>query len=105
VGRNCLTLPTDLLQLYRQAPAAGRRRRVGYFKREDGWFNRLVRLAAVVPEGFWLGCLSAYDLNAITAEHYDHSHENASREHNLRGFLDWELSVVNRHFPPGSRIR
>jgi len=80
------------------------RRRVWYFKRADGWFNRFVRLAAVVHEGFWLGCLSADDLNAITAEHYDHSHESASPEHNLRGFLDWERSVVQQHFPPGSRI-
>ena len=87
-----------------QPPAAVRPRRVRYFKRADGWFNRFVRLAAVVHEGFWLGCLSADDLNAITAEHYDHSHESASREHNLRGLLDWELSVVSRHFPPGSRI-
>jgi len=81
-----------------------RRRSVRYFKRADCWFNRFVRLAAVVHEGFWLGCLSADDLNAITAEHYDHSHESASPEHNLRGFLDWELAVVNRHFPAGSRI-
>lgn len=87
-----------------QPRSAVRRRRVRYFKRADGWFNRFVRLAAVVHEGFWLGCLSADDLNAITAEHYDHSHESASPEHNLRGFLDWELAVVNRHFPAGSRI-
>jgi hypothetical protein len=87
-----------------QPRSAMRRRSVQYFKRADSWFNRFVRLAAVVHEGFWLGCLSADDLNAITAEHYDHSHESASPEHNLRGFLDWELAMVNRHFPPGSRI-
>jgi hypothetical protein len=87
-----------------QSPASVRRRRVRYFKRADGWFNRFVRLAAVLHEGFWLGCLSADDLNAITAEHYDHSHESASAEHNQRGFLDWELAVVNSHFKPGSRI-
>lgn len=73
-----------------QSPAAVRRRRVRYFRRADGWFNRFVRLAGVVHEGFWLGCLSADDLNAITAEHYAHSHESASPEHNLRGFFDWE---------------
>jgi len=48
--------------------------------------------------------LSADDLNEITAEHYDHSHESASREHNRRGFFDWELVAVQRHFPPASRI-
>jgi hypothetical protein len=87
-----------------QPRSAMRRRSVQYFKRADAWFNRFVRLAAVAHEGFWLGCLSADDLNAITAEHYDHSHESASQEHNLRGFLDWELAVVNRHFLPGARI-
>jgi hypothetical protein len=80
------------------------RRRVRYFKRSDGWFNRAVRLATVVHEGFWLGFLSADDLNAITADHYDHSQESASPEHNQRGLLDWELSAVNRHFHAGSRI-
>jgi hypothetical protein len=87
-----------------QVPQAVHRRRVRYFKRADRWFTRLVRLAAVVHEGFWLGCLSADDLNAVTADHYDHSQESKSAEHNQRGFLDWEISALDRYFPPASRI-
>jgi len=37
------------------------------FKRADRWFSRFVRLATALHEGFWLGCLSPDDLNAITA--------------------------------------
>jgi len=87
-----------------QSPAAVRRRRVRYFKRADGWFNRFVRLAVVVHEGFWLGCLSADDLNAITTEHNEHSHESASPGTQLARLFDWELVAVRRHFPPASRV-
>src|SRR4029077_4822488 len=86
-----------------QSPAAVRRRRVRYFKRADGWFNRFVRLAVVVHEGFWLGCLSADDLNAITTEHNEHSRESASGTQLARLF-DWELVAVRHHFPPASRV-
>jgi hypothetical protein len=85
------------------APVWGRRR-VQYFRRADRWFNRLVRLASAVHEGFWLGCLSAEDLNAITAGHYQQSHEYSSPEHNQRGLFDWEAAALNRYFQPGSRI-
>lgn len=80
------------------------RRRVRYFKWADGWFNRFVRLGAFVHEGFWLGCLSVDELNAVTADHFDNSRESASTEQSLRGLLDWETFAVNRHFGPGSRI-
>jgi len=79
-------------------------RRVQLFKRADRWFNRLVRLATALHEGFWLGCLSPDDLNAITASHYQQSHEYSSSEHNLRGLFDWEVPVLERYFPPRSRI-
>jgi hypothetical protein len=82
----------------------GRRRRVRCFKTADGWYNRFVRLASVLHEGFWLGCLSTEDLNAITASHYQESREYPSEEHNLRGFFDWEASALGRYFRPGSRI-
>ncbi len=87
-----------------QLRAIVRRRRVQYFERADRWFHRLVRLAAVVHEGFWLGCLSPDDLNAVTADYYRQSQEAGSPEHNLRGFFDWETSVVARYLHPGSRI-
>ena len=85
------------------APVSGRDR-VQYFRRADGWFNRLVRLASAVHEGFWLGCLSAEDLNAVTAGHYEQSREYSSPEHNQRGLFDWEAAALNRYFQPGSRI-
>ena len=79
-------------------------RRVDLFKRADRWFNRFVRLASALHEGFWLGCLSPEDLNALTASHYQQSHEYSSAEHNRRGLFDWEVPVLERYFPPRSRI-
>ncbi len=79
-------------------------RRLQWFKRAERWFNRFVRLASAVHEGFWLGCLSADELNAITAGHYQQSQEYASQAHNQRGLFDWERAVLDRYFPPGSRI-
>jgi hypothetical protein len=85
-------------------PAARRRRRVLYFDFADRWFNRFVKVVEAVHEGFWLGCLSVDDLDAITAEYYRQSHEYASEQHNLRGFFDWEGPVVHRYFKAGSHI-
>ena len=80
------------------------RRRLQWFKYADRCFNRLAKFAAAVHEGFWLGCLSAEDLNALTASHYEQTQEYSSAEHNQRGMFDWEASAVNRYFPPGSHI-
>jgi hypothetical protein len=80
------------------------RRRVQHFKRAERWFGRFVRLVSALHEGFWLGCLSADDLNAITAEHYQQSREYSSLEHNQRGLFEWEVAVLNRYFSPGTRI-
>jgi len=55
-------------------------------------------------QGFWLGCLNADELNAVTAEHFDQSRYYASTEHNLSGFFGWEKSVLDQFFRPGSRI-
>ncbi len=85
-------------------PLGQGRRRVQWFKRADRWFNQLLRVASAVHEGFWLGCLSAEDLNAITAGHYQQSQEYSSPEHNQRGLFDWEATALNRYFQPGSRI-
>ena len=85
-------------------PSVRGSRRAQLFKRADRWFNRFVRLASALHEGFWLGCLSPDDLNAITASHYQQSREYASSEHNQRGFFDWEVPVLERYFPPRSRI-
>jgi hypothetical protein len=81
-----------------------RERRLRRFKWADSWFNRFVKLLSGVHEGFWLGCLSIDDLNAITAQHYEGSRESASREHNMRGLFDWELAAVNRYFQAGSSV-
>ena len=79
-------------------------RRARWFKKSDQWFTRLMSIASAVHEGFWLGCLSADDLDAITADHYHQSQEYASPAHNQRGLFDWETTVVNQYFQPGSRI-
>jgi hypothetical protein len=81
-----------------------RRSRVKRFDRADRWFNRLGRFASAMHEGFWLGCLNADDLNAVTAEHFDRSQYYASTEHNLSGFFGWEKFVLERFFRRGSRI-
>jgi hypothetical protein len=80
------------------------RRRLRWFKYADRCFNRLAKLIAALHEGFWLGCLSAEDLNALTASHYEQTHEYSSAEHNQRGLFDWETAALKRYFPPGSRI-
>jgi hypothetical protein len=80
------------------------KRRVRWFKKSDQWFTRLVSVAGAIHEGFWLGNLSADDLDAITRDHYHNSQEYASPEHNQRGLFDWERVVVEQYFQPGSRI-
>jgi hypothetical protein len=79
-------------------------RRVRWFKQADQWFTRWISIAGALHEGFWLGFLSADDLDAVTAGHYRQSQEYASPEHNRRGLFDWETAVVNQYFQPGSRI-
>ena len=74
------------------------------FHYADSWFNRCVRITTVMHEGFWLGCLSVDALKMITAAHYTQSRESTSEEGNLRGFFDWERSVVERYFPRGLRV-
>ena len=80
------------------------KRRVRWFKKSDQWFTRLASVAGAIHEGFWLGYLSADDLDAITRHHYRQSPEYASLEHNQRDLFDWETAVVNHYFQPGSRI-
>ncbi len=78
--------------------------RVKLFDGANRWLNRLVRFASAMHEGFWLGCLNADELNAVTAEHFDQSQYYASTEHNLNGFFGWEKSALDRFFRRGSRI-
>ena len=75
-----------------------------YFDLADRSLNRIVRFANAIHEGFWLGCLNADELNAVTAEHFDQSEYYESTEHNLSGFFGWEKSVLDRFFRRGSRI-
>jgi hypothetical protein len=83
---------------------AARRFRTHCFERADRWFRRFGELMTAVHEGVWLGCLSADDLNAVTAKHFDESQYFASSAHNLSGFLDWERPLLARYFRRGSRI-
>jgi hypothetical protein len=61
-------------------------------------------LIEALYQGFWLGCLSANDLNAVTAHHFNRSQFYASADHNLSGLFPWEKSLLERYFRPGSRI-
>jgi hypothetical protein len=81
-----------------------RKFRTQCFARADRWFNRLIKLVTALHEGVWLGCLSADDLNAVTAKHFDESQTYASNEHNLSGFFNWETPLLDRYFRRGSRI-
>ena len=74
------------------------------FQVADRWVNRLVNLAKAMHKGFWLGCLNADDLNALTANRYTASKEFTSRQYFESGLSDWELPVVERYFRNGSRI-
>jgi hypothetical protein len=78
--------------------------RVTSFAYADRWFNRLVNFEKALHKGFWLGCLSLDDRNAVTAESYAASKYFCSTEHVDSGFFDWEARVVERYFPTGSRI-
>jgi hypothetical protein len=81
-----------------------RKFRTKSFEHADRWFNRLVGLMTALHEGVWLGCLSADDLNAVTARHFDESQYFASAEHNQSGFFTWETPLLDRYFRRGSRI-
>jgi len=74
------------------------------FEHADRWFHRLANLAEALHKGFWLGSLSADDLNAITAKRYGASQHLASTEHVESGFFDWEAPLLERYFRKESRI-
>lgn len=78
--------------------------RVTCFAHADRWFNRLVNFEKALHKGFWLGCLSVDDRNAVTGESYAASRYLSSAEHVDSGFFDWEGRVVERYFARGSRI-
>jgi hypothetical protein len=63
-----------------------------------------VNLAEALHKGFWLGFLSADDLNALTAKRYGASQHLTSTEHTESGFFDWEAPLIERYFRKGSRI-
>jgi hypothetical protein len=81
-----------------------RKFRTQCFDLADRWFKRIVGVMTAVHEGVWLGYLSADDLNAVTARHFDESQFYASNAHNLSGFFDWEPPLLERYFRRGSRI-
>jgi hypothetical protein len=81
-----------------------RKFRIKCFDHADRWFKRVVGVMTAVHEGVWLSCLSADDLNAVTAEHFDESQFYASVAHNLSGFFDWEPPLLDRYFRGKSRI-
>jgi hypothetical protein len=75
-----------------------RKFRIKCFDHADRWFKRVVGVMTAVHEGVWLGCLSADDLNAVTAKHFDESQFYASKAHNVSGFSDWESPLLDRYF-------
>jgi len=70
----------------------------------DRWFHRVTELLSAMHEGFWLGCLNADELNAITATHYGDSQFYASNEHNVSGLFEWESEILGRYFRSSSRV-
>jgi hypothetical protein len=74
------------------------------FEHADRWFHRLGKLAEALHCGFWLGFLSADDLNALTAKRYGASQHLTSTDHVEGGFFDWEAPLIERYFRKGSRI-
>jgi hypothetical protein len=68
------------------------------------WFHRLFNFAGALHRGFWLGCLSAEDLNAITTERYAGSQFLLSTEYIQSGLFDWERPLVDRYFHSGTRV-
>jgi hypothetical protein len=63
-----------------------RKFRIKCFDHADRWFKRVVGVMTAVHEGVWLGCLSADDLDAVTAKHFDESQFYASTAHSERLF-------------------
>jgi hypothetical protein len=80
------------------------RTRVKCFAYSDRCLNGLNRSVTALHEGFWLGCLSADDLNAVTGDHFDKSKCYASSEHNLGGLFSWEAYLLDHYFRPASRL-
>ena len=78
--------------------------RLRCFAVADRWLDRAVRLMKIIHEGFWLGCLSPDELNAVTAEHFDHSRFYSSNSHNRSGFFEWEQKALDEFFQAGSRV-
>ena len=64
----------------------------------------MVNLAEALHKGFWLGFLSADDLNVITAQRYAASQHLTSTDHVEDGFFDWEAPLIEGYFRKGSRI-
>ena len=78
--------------------------RLRCFAVADRCLDRVVRFMKIVHEGFWLGCLSPDELNAVTAEHFDHSQFFSSNGHNRSGFFQWEQKTLDQFFRRGWRV-
>lgn len=78
--------------------------RTSCFRVADRWVHRLTGLANAVHKGFWLGCLTPGDLNALTAQRYSASTHFTSRPYVESGLFDWETAPLERYFCKGSRI-
>ena len=87
-----------------RAASDGQRRRVTWFADADRALRRVFDFIRAIHEGFWLGCLTADDLNAITRKHFRDSRYFASSDYNLSGLFNWERFVVEQYFPSGARI-
>lgn len=81
-----------------------RKLRLQCFAVTDRCQERVVRFLKRIHEGFWLACLNPDELNAITAQNFDHSQFYSSNTHNRSGFFEWEQQTLDRFFRPGSRV-
>lgn len=67
-------------------------------------FESAVGVGRGLFEGFWLGVLDDEALAVVDGWYYTRSTEYVAESHNRRGFFNWEQSMLERHFAPGSRV-
>jgi hypothetical protein len=54
--------------------------------------------------GFWLGLLTAEQLDEATIEFYSEDRQFLDPDHNLRGLSPWEAADMVAHTEPGTRV-
>jgi hypothetical protein len=74
------------------------------FRRARKARNAAIQSFTGAFDGLWLGMLDVDELHALDAGYYDSRPNYVDDEYNASGLHEWELDLVERHFPPGGRI-